>query len=156
MKNRFFLILLLIFSIGCTPKKTSNRFVYKYEQDSQFDTNDFGKMMHYKGNVINENQLNDSICWNQMTLIDSTFLKKSKMNVYLYKFLSNKFGDNVCFITKQKEKLIGYSFKEADLSIYYVNKNTELKFVILELINSIFFILNQSEKPLPEREGQQR
>ena len=75
------------------------------------------------------------------------------MNVYLYKFLSNKFGYNVCFVTKQKEKLIGYSFKEADLSIYYVNKNKELKFVISELINSNLFILNQSEKTLPERKN---
>lgn len=141
---------MLIFYIGCiTPKKTSNRFVYKYEQDSQFDTNDYGKMMNYKGNVIIEDQLNDSICWDEMTLIDSTFLKKSKKSVYIYKITSNKFRDNVCFVNKQKEKLIGYSFKEADFSIYYVNMNTELKFVILELINSNFF-LNQREKPLPE------
>lgn len=150
MKRLFFLLLAVIL-FSCKDNVTVlNTYVYIYEQDARFDAADINKMMEYQGNQVKDNELNDSIRWNNMTLIDSTFLPKSKRNVYIYKHLSKNGPYTICYTTKDKTKLVAYFSNEADSSIYYVIKNIEFRKIVLELLEDKKFAFYQLyEKPLP-------
>lgn len=143
MKRTLYLIS-LFFLANCQNKPDFKRlYSYQYQQDSSFDKSDIDQMLEDKHSVIDESQLNDSINWKKMKLVDSVFLKESVCKVYMYRFASENNGDYLCYMTEDTIKLIAYGAIKIDTELIYVLRDYKFKKVINELIKNDKFIFNQ-------------
>lgn len=139
-----------LFVIGCQNKPDLKRlYSYHYQQDSSFDESDINEMLNSEYNTIDESQLNDSIKWTKMKLVDSIFLKENACQIYAYRYKSEKSEDYLCYTTKDAVKLVVYASVKIDTDLIYVLKDQKFKKVITELIKNDRFVFNQLNEKIP-------
>jgi hypothetical protein len=148
--KKIIVLMSLLFLISCQEKSKLKRlYCYQYQQDSSFDKSDIEKMLDNKSNVLDESQLNDSIHWSKMKLVDSIFLKENAHQLYVYRYDSENGENYLCYTTKDSIKLIAYGAIKIDTELVYVIKDHKFKKVMYELIKNDKFIFNQLNEKMP-------
>lgn len=142
--KRILFVISLLFMVNCQDNPDLKRlYGYQYQQDSSFDNSDVDEIMESQYNILDESQLNDSINWSKMKLVDSVFLQKNACQIYMYRYDSENGGDYLCYTTKDSIKLIIYGAIKIDTELVYIIKDYEFKRIINELIKTKKFVLNQ-------------